>query len=70
MNIRIEFFPNPNCIGIHVNRRLCEQAKYHDDSKWIKPEYVKNILAIEGIEGCSLDQHEMHLTKGTMFFVG
>lgn len=83
MNHKIETFPNPDCICIHVQKRLtqkmCERFEspsslihvYSDDGAVAgtkeQPAYVKRLFSVNGIQTVHIDQFSINLTKGSAF---
>jgi hypothetical protein len=78
MKFQLEFHPNPDCMTIHVRKRLTnkmiecwddvesmdKEDKYHRPA----PAYVKEIAQIDGVNGdISLHPYELSVIKGHLF---
>jgi hypothetical protein len=82
MRYRIEFHPNPDCVTIHVNKRLIRDriqsfespsdgVNVYEEGVFVRtdppPAFVKYLFEIDGIEGITLRQFGVRLKKGSVF---
>ena len=77
LEYQYEFPPNPDCVGIHINRTLIStmiisyeslaQAEDGGCFNTVAPEWVKNIFSLQGIEKVTLHAHEIGFVKGRMY---
>lgn len=71
MLYQVEYHPNPNCMSIHVSKRLTDDCiELFDGKNWNKkkqPRLVLELFDIEGIVSVSLHQYEMTIIKGRVF---
>ncbi len=82
MKYKLEFQPNPDCIAIHITKRivqnLCEyfdsptdKVDVWEDNKIVgqkePPIYIKRLFEVDGIVGIHLNQYSISLEKGSAF---
>ena len=63
---RLESCPNPNVIQIHVKRRLSEMSItfYQQGGTDERPEWVRNVMAVEGVVVLLVDPYSVTISKG------
>jgi hypothetical protein len=72
MLYQLEYHSNPNCLSIHVDKKLTDKmiehfmsADWHKDKQ---PAIVRDIFnSVEGVEQVSLHRYEIGITKGVVF---
>lgn len=72
MRVRIEFFPNPNCVTFHIDKRVTDKSIEIFDMgpNWKaeeQPQLVKDLFIIEGVDHITLRQYEVGLVKADVF---
>jgi hypothetical protein len=72
MRVRIEYFPNPNCVIFHIDKRVTDQSieTFDMGPNWRaeeQPQLVKGLFTIEGIDHITLHQYGVGLVKADVF---
>lgn len=82
MKYKLEFHPNPDCLSIHITKRLVKSGCQRFESSTDKidiwdnnmvvgqkdpPAFVTRLFEVEGIKTVHIDQYEIDLEKGSVF---
>lgn len=72
MLYQLEYHPNPNCMTVHVDKKLTDDMiELFMSADWDKdkqPAIVRDIFnSVEGVKQVSLHRYEVGITKGTVF---
>lgn len=81
MKYKLEFHPNPDCVSIHLQKRLCTDIEMFDSPEdkiivWENdeivgekdpPDYIKRLWGVPGVAGITIQHYDLMLTKGAAF---
>lgn len=72
MLYQLEYHPNPNCLKVHVDKKLTDKGiESFENVDWDvekQPAFVRDIFSnVEGVTRISVSCHEIFLMKGTVF---
>ncbi len=72
MKYQLEYHPNPEIVTVHLNKVVAKKSiqtfegdtEMDDDER---PQFVKDLFRIDGVESVTLQRYEVSLKKGTAF---
>ena len=71
MKYQIEYHPNPNCVTVHVDKRVVVGKQGFFSCRFASgeetPNLARHLLDVHGVEEVHLGKYDVQLTKGVVF---